>query len=91
MSATAISEEDLREMCDSLGAQISETSVKLARMKRACEHLTAIQRPDGVEGTAPPHDLRTGADMTDATRLDIYNAMMPEGRRLLGAPANDED
>ena len=86
-----VDERELSQMCHSLESQIHETTIRLADLKKTCGNLQTILRPDGDTGTAAPHDPRTDTDMTDATRLEIYNALMPHARTLLAPPTDDED
>ena len=88
---TTVDEGNLTVKCASLKALAIETQIKLDKIVKAHDMLTMICRPDGESGTESPPDERTGAPMTDATRLDIYNAVIAEADQLLGATAEEED
>ena len=90
-AAKTIDESNLTVKCDSLMAMQTRLFEQAEEVKKICERLKAIQRPDGEDGTEKPLDTRTGAYMTDATRLEIYNAVIADADKLLAPPTDDED
>ena len=91
MTATKkIDESNLTVTCDSLMSELTRLYERVEQVKAVCDRLKAIQRPDGEDGTAKPLDTRTGAYMTDATRLEIYNAVIADADKLLAPPTEEE-
>ena len=82
-----VDEENLAIKCNSLEALAAEYRNKLNQVEHTCEVLRGIQKPDGV---ANPPDSRTGAPMTDATRLEIYTAGVAKAASLLGLTSEEE-
>ena len=83
----AIDERNIAIKCTSLDALAAEYRSRLSSIDHTCETLRSIQRgPDGVN----PTDSRTGAPMTDATRLEIYNAAVATATELLGLTEEEE-
>ena len=86
---TTIDERNLTVKCDSLASEEVGLREKLAEIKDVCAILKSIQRPDGEAGTKPPIDERTSLPVSDALRLQIYNAYIPKADRLLGLIPDD--
>ena len=85
---TTIDEDNLRLNCDSLEALAADYRAKLDITENLCRTLRSIQR---VETGVNPSDERTGAPMTDATRLEIYIAGVAKAATLLGLTSEEED
>lgn len=84
MSAeTTIDENKLKHACTSLKASMSQGQERLRECQKVCSLLMSIMRR-GEDGTTNPIDERTGLPMSDATRLELYKAMMPAASLLLG-------
>lgn len=87
---TEVDEHNLNVKCTSLEGLLNETRIKLDKMEGVCNTLMSIRKVHESTGEVSPIDERTGAIMTDATRLEIYKAGIAEADRLLGLTSEEE-
>ena len=83
--ATTIDEDKIIENIADMQSYASRLEVHAQNMHRTAALLGDIIKVNGMDNTlVNPPDKGTGAQMTDARRLEIYTGCIAEADRLLG-------